>query len=183
MKQANAWRTIPFAPADMRVSARMLILSLLFAAFAACESADPPPEPLEVPLVAFETGIVRIETASDTVLISVEIAEADAQRRTGLMRRTSLAADSGMIFLFPSEQPAEAVFWMYNTLVPLSIAFISADGRIGSFRDMEPCPSPYPQYCPNYPSGVPFTSALEVNRGFFLERGIRVGDRVVLERR
>lgn len=159
----------------------MLILCLLTLTIAGCDRDEPVSELPEL-TTALETGTARITTATDTFVVRVEIAETDPQRQLGLMRRDSLAPDSGMIFLFDREQPAEGVFWMYQTYIPLSIAFIGADGRIGSIRDMEPCPSPYPQYCPNYAAGVPYRSALEVNRGYFAERGIGVGDQVILER-
>lgn len=159
----------------------MIILCLLLAAAAGCDRGDPIPELVEI-ATTFDTGTVRIETATDTILLDVEIAEDEQQRRAGLMRRTSLAPDSGMIFLFQSVQPPDGVFWMFNTLIPLSIAFIDTEGVIGNIVDMEPCPSPYPQYCPNYPAGVSFIWALEVNRGWFAERDVGIGDRVVLER-
>ena len=63
---------------------------------------------------------------------------------------------------------------MFNTLIPLDIAFIGEDGTIGNIVPMEPCTSPYPQWCPGYTAGVPFRTALEVNRGYFAERGIGV---------
>jgi uncharacterized membrane protein (UPF0127 family) len=133
--------------------------------------------------MAFDTGTVVIATAAgDTIPVTVEIAESEAQRSLGLMERTSLDAESGMVFLFPSEQPPASGFWMYRTLIPLSIAFISGDGRIVSTREMEPCTSPYPQWCPSYESGAPFRSALEVNPGFLQRHGIAVGDRVILRR-
>jgi uncharacterized membrane protein (UPF0127 family) len=159
----------------------MLILCLLAVTVAGCEASDSNPEPVEI-VTTFEGGTARIETATDTFVLQVQIAQTDEQRRVGLMRRETLAPDSGMIFIFPREQSPQDVFWMYQTLIPLSIAFLDADGRIGSIRDMEPCPSPYPQYCPYYEATVSFLSALEVNRGYFTERGITVGDRVVLER-
>lgn len=130
--------------------------------------------------VEFETGEVIIATASDTFTLGVEIAETETQRQRGLMQRASLAPDSGMIFLFQQDQKPDDVFWMYNTLIPLSIAFLDAEGVIGSIHNMEPCTSPYPQYCPNYAAGVPFRAALEVNRGYFEEHQIGVGDRVTL---
>lgn len=130
--------------------------------------------------VEFETGEVIIATTSDTFTLGVEIAETETQRQRGLMQRTSLAPDSGMIFLFQQDQKPDDVFWMYNTLIPLSIAFLDAEGVIGSIHNMEPCTSPYPQYCPNYAAGVPFRAALEVNRGYFEEHQIGVGDRVTL---
>ncbi len=157
----------------------MLILCLLAFTITACDQNESPGDAF-VTAMEFDGGTVRIETATDTFTLGVEVAASDDQRRVGLMRRESLAADSGMIFLFQSEQDPDGVFWMYQTYVPLSIAFIGADSTIGSIRDMEPCPSPYPQSCPYYEARVPFVSALEVNRGWFRERGIEVGARVVL---
>ena len=131
--------------------------------------------------VEFDRGSVLVVSEADTIPVAVDLAVSEPQRRLGLMNRPSLPAGEGMIFLFPEEQPAENTFWMYNTLIPLSIAFLDEDGRIGSIRDMEPCRSPMPQACPNYAAGVPFRAALEVNRGFFEEHGVQVGDRVILE--
>lgn len=161
----------------------MLLIGLFALFLHGCDSADAPPDSfVELENVSFDRGRVSITTDSGTHTLSVEVAESDQQRRLGLMRRESLAADSGMIFLFPSPQSATDVFWMFQTYIPLSIAFIGEDGRIGNIRDMEPCPSPYPQYCPNYEAGVPFVRALEVNRGWFAERGIGIGDLVTFER-
>jgi uncharacterized membrane protein (UPF0127 family) len=130
----------------------------------------------------FGDGTVQMQTAAGSQTLGVEVAQTAEQRQTGLMRRESLAADSGMIFLFESEQPANGVFWMYQTYVPLSIAFIMADSTIGTIRDMEPCPSPYPNSCPQYEAKVPFVAALEVNRGYFAQHSIGVGDRVTVTR-
>jgi uncharacterized protein len=159
---------------------REFVAVVLLVSGAACERRDPA-EPAELS-VTFETGTVLIETSTDTSRLRVEIAESDQQRRVGLMRRDALDPDAGMIFLFEAEQPPDAVFWMYNTLIPLSIAFLGADGRIGNIRDMDPCPSPYPQWCPNYAAEVPFHAALEVNQGYFVDRGIGIGHRVLLRR-
>jgi uncharacterized protein len=161
---------------------RIRLLLLLTASVVAggCERAPEPEFPETY--VEFGSGVVMIATRTDTFTVRVEVAETDQQRRIGLMRRPQLPEDSGMIFLFPEEQSAENVFWMFNTLIPLSIAFLDGEGRIGSIREMEPCPSPYPQYCPGYEAGVPFRAALEVNRGYFERRGIGVGDRVILQR-
>jgi uncharacterized protein len=133
-----------------------------------------------LPNIAWETGEVRIETADDTIPVRVEIAASDEQRALGLMHRTSLPEDSGMLFAYDTLQPAEGSFWMFNTRIPLDIAFLDADGVIVSIRQMEPCASPYPQWCPSYEAGAPFQYALEMNLGWFERRGAAVGDRVVL---
>jgi uncharacterized protein len=168
----------------MRTGTMLRCSALLLALLAAgCErAAELEDAALEPTPVAFGRGLVRIETESDTFRLQVEIAEDEQQRAYGLMRRAELPEEAGMIFLYDETQDATASFWMFNTRIPLSIAYLDEDGRIANIEEMEPCPSPYPQWCPTYPAGVPFRSALEVNRGYFERRGIAEGDRVVLER-
>lgn len=153
------------------------MVAMIAVLLAGCDRDEQIPDFVDVP-VDFGAGSVEIEADTAVVRLGVEVAESETQRQRGLMERTSLHPDSGMIFLFPEEQPPEGVFWMYRTRIPLAIAFIGADGTIGSIREMEPCTSDYPQWCPNYEAGVPFTAALEANGGFFAQRGISVGDRV-----
>ena len=105
--------------------------------------------------------------------VSVEIADTPAGREKGLMGRETLPADSGMAFVFPEDQ--RGPFWMKDTLIPLSIAFYSADGRILKILDMEPCDA---DPCPLYDPGVAYRGALEVNRGAFADWGITAGDRL-----
>jgi uncharacterized protein len=92
------------------------------------------------------------------------------------MGRQSLAADAGMVFVFPKD--SKDAFWMKDTLIPLSIAFYDGRGRIVSLLDMEPC---HAQPCPLYSPGAVYRGALEVNRGAFERWGVRVGDRLRLE--
>jgi uncharacterized membrane protein (UPF0127 family) len=102
--------------------------------------------------------------------ITAEVASTPEQRATGLMNRFSLRPDQGMLFVF--EQPEPQAFWMKNTYIPLSIAFIGADGRILNVEDMAP------QTEDSHWSRGPGLYALEMRRGWFAERGIRAGDRV-----
>jgi hypothetical protein len=96
----------------------------------------------------------------------VEVAATPSERRRGLMGRTHLPADGGMLFVF--EQPGRHCFWMRDTPLPLSIAFIDSAGRVASLTDMQPrtetlhCPSEDVRY------------ALEVRQGEFQRRGITV---------
>jgi uncharacterized membrane protein (UPF0127 family) len=99
-----------------------------------------------------------------------EVAATPKHRATGLMHRFSLRPDHGMLFVF--EQPDRQGFWMKNTFIPLSIAFIGDDGRIVNIEDMSP------QAETTHWSREPVRYALEMRKGWFGERGIRPGDRV-----
>jgi uncharacterized protein len=157
------------------------LAALLVTNAVACERDGSPPAELPPP-VAFDTATARIETMADTLRVRVEIAERDEQRAYGLMERTSLLEDAGMIFLYRQQQPGSAGFWMYRTRIPLDIAFLDGDGTIVAILAMEPCPSPDPRWCPTYAPEVPYHAALEMNLGWFARNQVRVGDRVILER-
>jgi uncharacterized membrane protein (UPF0127 family) len=105
-----------------------------------------------------------------THVIRAEVAATPAARRLGLMHRKALCANCGMLFVY--ETPARDGFWMKNTLLPLSIAFIDADGRIINIAEMQPATLElhYPQGDAQY--------VLEMGGGWFRARGIRPGDRV-----
>jgi hypothetical protein len=97
-----------------------------------------------------------------------EVAATPDQRSTGLMHRFSLRPDHGMLFVF--ERPERLSFWMRNTYVPLSIAFIGPDGKIVNIENMAP------QTETSHWSRGPALYALEMRKGWFAERGIREGD-------
>jgi uncharacterized membrane protein (UPF0127 family) len=103
-------------------------------------------------------------------VLTVELATTPASLHCGLAFRDTLAADRGMLFVFGRER--EVRFWMKDTRIPLSIAFLDADGIIVALADMDPA---HPER--RYPSGVPVRYALETNRGWFAARDIRRGDR------
>ena len=102
--------------------------------------------------------------------VIAEVAATPDERSTGLMHRFSLRPDSGMLFVFESPEPLS--FWMKNTFIPLSIAFIDGDGKILNIEDMAP------QTEATHWSRGPALYALEMRKGWFAERGIRAGDRV-----
>ena len=116
------------------------------------------------------TTIAITGTTGERSEVEVEIADDEAEQRRGPMERTELAENAGMLFVFPDEQIRN--FWMRNTLIPLSIAYIDSDGRIVDIQDMEPLDD----VPPGYISAEPAQYALEVNQGFFAERGIEVGN-------
>ncbi len=126
-------------------------------------------------LVGALTGCSGEETVALPVgdhVFQVEIADTPESRQQGLMFREDLGSDEGMLFVFPDSQVRS--FWMKNTPLPLSIAYISAEGRILEIRHMEPY-SEQPVR-----SRFPARYALEVNRGRFSEVGITPGDEIDL---
>ena len=116
------------------------------------------------------TGTVRIASGDGSVEVEVEVADDTDEMTRGLMGRTALAEDAGMLFVYPNER--ELSFWMRDTLIPLSIAFMDAEGRIVDIQDMKAMDDEPPHYT----SAEPARYALEVNEGFFAERGVEVGD-------
>lgn len=119
-------------------------------------------------------------TSIHAVNVRLELAQAPQERRKGLMGRESLAANSGMLFQYQEPQRPNHGFWMHQTLIPLDIAFLDDQGIIGNTRQMEPCESSSGAKCPNYPAGVEFITAVEMNAGFFEANGISAGDRLKL---
>jgi uncharacterized protein len=113
-------------------------------------------------------------SGGEKVDVRVEVADDLAEQAKGLMDRTTLGENRGMLFVYPQER--ELSFWMKNTLIPLSIAFIDSESRIIDIQNMKPLDDKPPHYV----SAEPAQYALEVNQGFFEERGVRVGDRVEL---
>ena len=117
-----------------------------------------------------DTGRTRLTVGGEQ--FDVELAVTAEQRRQGLMFREQLGEREGMLFVFEEEQTVS--FWMRDTPLPLSIAFIDARGVIVHVADMEPY-SEAP-----VPSRFPVRYALEVNKGAFERAGIEVGDLVEL---
>jgi len=114
---------------------------------------------------------LSIDTAKGAVAFQVEIADDDAERERGLMYRTSLAPDRGMLFHFPEAAPR--AFWMKNTYIPLDIIYIGADGRIVSIAAQTEPFNETP-----VPSAGPALGVLEIYGGRAAELGIAVGDQV-----
>jgi uncharacterized membrane protein (UPF0127 family) len=107
-------------------------------------------------------------------IIKVEVARTEREQEKGLMFRERLGEDEGMLFVYGEEETLS--FWMKNTRVPLSIAFIDKKGKIVDIQDMEPFS------LRTHASSSPAKYALETNQGWFTKNGIRVGDSVYLPR-
>jgi uncharacterized membrane protein (UPF0127 family) len=109
-------------------------------------------------------------TSKGDFAFNVEIADTEASRERGLMFRTSLAPDAGMLFDYHTEQ--QASFWMQNTLIPLDMIFISADGIVKTIHV-----NARPMDTTAIPSEVPIRFVMEIAGGRSQEIGLKVGDR------
>ncbi|HEY9226490.1 MAG TPA: DUF192 domain-containing protein, partial [Gemmatimonadaceae bacterium] len=116
----------------------------------------------------------------DTIPVVAELAETQDQRTMGLMERQHLADSAGMLFLYPSQQPANAGFWMFRTRIPLDIAFVDSTGTVRAIQHMVPCTATLAQGCQTYEPGAAYRAALEVNAGFLARHKIEVGSRIIL---
>jgi len=122
---------------------------------------------LWVPFVYSQT-LPKIPIYLNDKEIWVEIVRTPEERARGLMGRKHLAEDEGMLFIFEKEDYHS--FWMKDTLLPLSIAFIDRGGKILKIADMEPLT------LDSHPPPKPILYALEMKRGWFLTNGVQVGD-------
>lgn len=143
----------------LRAALILAAIGLMLPAAPAMAQANEPNPPL--PHIFLQAGIHRIKA---------EVADTQAERSRGLMLRNSLQPNSGMLFVF--EQPALHCFWMKNTLIPLSIAFLDDDGSIVTLTDMKPHDES--SNCP----ARPIRYALEMDQGWFRAKGIKTGDRL-----
>jgi uncharacterized protein len=124
-------------------------------------------------LLAMPVGATAAELATRTLSINdqkliVEVASTPETRATGLMNRFSLQQDHGMLFIFEAPQPL--AFWMKDTYVPLSIAFVDRSGRILNIEDMRPRDES------THLSSGPALYAIEMRQGWFTAKGIGAGD-------
>ena len=115
----------------------------------------------QLPAITLTAGLYRI---------SAEVARTPDQRAIGLMHRREMPTHAGMLFIFEQAQPL--CFWMKNTLIPLSIAFLKEDGSILNIEEMKP------QTLDSHCSAGPARHALEMNAGWFAKRGLKPGDRI-----
>ena len=135
-----------------------LIHKLLIACFLLCSASAWAQLNVGLPTIELKTGIYRIQA---------ELADTPKTREIGLMNRTSMPINSGMLFLF--EQKAGHCFWMNNTKIPLSIAFIADDGKIVNIEEMQA--ETTTNHCPK--AAVRY--ALEMNKQWFSDRVIVPG--------
>ncbi|MFM2068104.1 MAG: hypothetical protein RLZZ584_3013 [Pseudomonadota bacterium] len=123
--------------------------------------------------VQAQTGpqtLPTIKLGAGMMNIRVELADNPATRQIGLMHRKSMPTNDGMLFVF--ERAELSCFWMRNTLIPLSIAFLADDGSIVNIADMKPLDET--SHCPARPVRL----ALEMNQGWFVKHGLKAGDKL-----
>ena len=132
----------------------LLLLSLA----ATAQNIAPPAPQTDLPRSTLQLGKSKL---------SVQIASEDRERAIGLMSRTSLGTNEGMLFVFPVA--ARQCFWMRNTLIPLTAAFVADDGRIIDLIDMQA------QSTDSHCSSQRVRYVLEMNQGWFAKKGIKEG--------
>ena len=117
-----------------------------------------------------QMDLPRIQLSAGMHLIDAQVAQTPAQRQIGLMHRQQMPVNEGMLFVF--EQPGTQCFWMKDTLLPLTAAFVADDGRVVNLADMKP------QTTDSHCSAEPVRFVLEMNQGWFAKRGVKPGSRL-----
>jgi uncharacterized membrane protein (UPF0127 family) len=112
----------------------------------------------------------RLTLSAGMYLIQAQVAATPQERTVGLMFRKEMPANEGMLFVF--EQASGQCFWMKNTLLPLTAAFVADDGTIVNLADMQP------QSLDSHCSARPVRFVLEMNKGWFEKRGLKAGARL-----
>jgi uncharacterized membrane protein (UPF0127 family) len=114
-----------------------------------------------------QLNLPRLQLTAGMHLIDTQLALSPEHRTIGLMFRKEMPQNEGMLFVF--EQPSVQCFWMKNTLLPLTAAFVADDGAIVNLEDMKP------QTTNSHCSTQPVRYVLEMNQGWFAKRGIKAG--------
>lgn len=185
-------------PATARALALALALVVAIGALAACSGSDevagpattamtvpasiPEHEGPREPIEGFEEVTITVTTEDGRTLQWCLLLAATAEtQQQGLMHVTdpALGGYDGMLFRFDNDSTGG--FWMKNTRLPLSIAYLDVDGAIVSTSDMEPCPDST-ERCPSYPAAGPYRMAVEVVQGRLDDLGIEGGARVAVAR-
>lgn len=114
-----------------------------------------------------QTTLPRVRLSAGMHQIDAQVATTNAQRMTGLMFRKEMPQHEGMLFVF--EEPSVQCFWMQNTLLPLTAAFVADDGTIVNLADMKP------QTTDSHCSSKPVRYVLEMNQGWFARKNLKAG--------
>jgi uncharacterized protein len=144
---------------NMNTSLSAFLLGL-FASLSFCASAQEGPQ-LNLQRIKLSAGMHQIDT---------QLAMTPMERQIGLMNRPAMPVNEGMLFVF--EQPIKQCFWMKNTLLPLTAAFVADDGTIVNLADMKQ------QTLEAHCSTKEVRYVLEMNQGWFTKRGIKAGSKL-----
>jgi uncharacterized membrane protein (UPF0127 family) len=117
-----------------------------------------------------QMNLPRVQLTAGMHVIDAQVATTPDQRMTGLMHRREMPQHEGMLFVF--EAPSQQCFWMKNTLLPLSVAFVADDGTIENIDEMQP------QTLDSHCSAKPVRYVLEMNKGWFSKKGIKPGTKL-----
>ena len=117
-----------------------------------------------------QIDLPRVKLAAGMHQIDAQLAQTGEQRMTGLMHRKQMPQHEGMLFIF--DEPSRQCFWMKNTLLPLTAAFVADDGTIVNLEDMKP------QTTESHCSLKPVRYVLEMNQGWFAKKAIKPGARL-----
>ena len=117
-----------------------------------------------------QLNLLRAKLGAGIHVIDAQVASTTEQRQTGLMLRKEMPQHEGMLFVF--EQASVQCFWMKNTLLPLTAAFVSDDGTIVNTADMKP------ETTDSHCSAKPVRYVLEMNKGWFYKKGIKPGSKL-----
>jgi uncharacterized membrane protein (UPF0127 family) len=129
----------------------------------------------QTPLPRTEVRIASGDSQEEIARFTVEVADTPETWERGLMERTALSPNAGMLFIFPDVAPR--AFWMMNTLIPLDMLFIDPHHRVINIQENAlPCASP--RRCPTYNSTAPAKYVLEIPGGRARALGMKAGDRV-----
>ncbi len=172
----------PRATSTIVTGAAVVLAALCTALNAGCPDRSAPQSPAADPIAAPPAAGVRADGGLSDVpqatlpfisliingkVIQVEVADEEGERNRGLMQRRALSPDQGMLFVYPAERHLS--FWMKDTLIPLSIAYINTDGLIISIKDMQPLDQR------SVGSDGLARFALEMDQGWFAQNGVLVG--------
>lgn len=144
-----------------RLAAGLLALAGLAAVATSHQAMAQSVPQVNLPRVALTAGMYRIDA---------QVASTPTQRQIGLMQRRDMPTHEGMLFVF--EQPGVQCFWMKNTPLPLTAAFVADDGTIVNLADMQPLSED--SHC----SAKPVRYVLEMNQGWFAQRGLKAGSKL-----
>lgn len=153
---------------------KTLILLVVLGTFASCKEEQQRTKNDKVVVSFKKEGTLHLkkaETAEVIKTLTIEVADDDYSIQTGLMYRTSLETNQGMLFIFPDEQMRN--FYMKNTKIPLDIIYINKDNRIVSIQKQA-----QPMDLTSLPSEAPATYVLEINGGLSDTWGVQIGDRI-----